>query len=173
MQLWTLTVAACLAAGPVFVVAQARLLVSTSSPPVSLNAGPGEQVIFGAISLGQQRSFSMFNVQATGSITPDPDLNGAAFQLQLLVCDQPDCNGDVRSATRMLEGSATDSAAQIIATRSFGISTHNAAPVVLNGFKPRNPGGPLYLAVAMRVLHSPEKTRFTGKLNLLRVDVMP
>jgi hypothetical protein len=173
MQLRALIVAASLAAAPVFVRAQARPLVITSSPPVTLSAVPGDQVILGAVSLGQQRSFSIFNVQATGSITPDPALNGAAFQLQLLICDQLDCNGDVRSATRTLGGSDSDSSAQILATQSFGISTHNAAPVVLNAYKPRNPGGPLYLAVALRVLHSPEKTRFTGQLNLLRVDVMP
>jgi hypothetical protein len=162
-----------MAAAPNFVVAQARPLIVTSSPPVRLSAAPGNQVILGAVSLGRQRSFSMFNVQASGSITPNPELYGAAFQLQLLICDQADCDGDVRSATRMLEGSDGDFAAQILATQSFGISTHNGAPVVLNGYKPRDPGGPLYLAVALRVLHSPQETRFTGKLNLLRVDVMP
>lgn len=115
----------------------------------------------------------MFNIQAAGTIAPDPDLNGASFQLQFLICDEPDCSGAVRSAMRILPDADSTIPAQVIATRSFGVRTHSAQPVVLTDFKPGNPNGVLYLAAALKLLHNSGPTPFTARLSLLRVDVMP
>ena len=115
----------------------------------------------------------MFNIQATGTITPDPDLNGAAFQLEFLVCDQPDCGGTLRWPMRILPDADASRGAEVIATSSFGVSTHNVEPVVLTDLHPRPASGVLFLAAALRVLHSPGTTTFAAKLNLLRVDVLP
>jgi hypothetical protein len=150
---------------------QARSLVVNSAAPVRLSGTAGEQVVLGAVSLGRPRNFSMFNIQAAGTITPDPDLNGAAFQVQFLICDQPDCTGEIKSDARTLRGWDPATASQMIATRSFGISTNNAGRVVLADLQPRNSSGTLYLAVVLKTLHG--SRAFVGRLNLLRVDVMP
>ncbi len=152
---------------------QARSLVATSSTPVSLPTVPNEQVVLGSVSLHRQRTFTMFNVQAAGAITPDPELNGAEFQLLLLICDRPDCSGDIHSGATILHDSDSTAPTQVIATGSFGVSTHNRAPVVLGGYPNLSPEDPLYLAVALKRLHGPADIPFTGRLNLLRVDVMP
>ena len=115
----------------------------------------------------------MFNIQVAGTITPDPELNGAAFQLQLLVCDQPDCSGDLRWPMRILSDADASTGTQVLATRSFGISTHNVDPVVLSDLRPKPATGALFLAAALRVMHSPGSMPFAAKLNLLRVDVLP
>jgi hypothetical protein len=153
--------------------AQARTLMTNSPRAIALPNTPGRTLVLGSVLLGQPRSFSMFNIQATGTITPDPDLNSAAFQLQLLICDQPDCSGDLRWPMRILSDADASSGAQVLATRSFGISTHNVDPVVLTDLKPKSATGILFLAAALRVVHSPGTIPFNAKLNLLRVDVLP
>jgi hypothetical protein len=152
---------------------QARSLMTNSARAITLPSTPGRRVILGSVLLGQPRSFAMFNIQASGTITPDPDLNGAAFQLEFLVCDQPDCSGDLHWAMRVLPDSDATTGAQVLATRSFGVSTHNVDPVVLTDLKPQPATGVLFLAAALRVLHSPTTTPFAAKLNLLRVEVLP
>jgi len=153
--------------------AQARSLVISSTQPVQLSNTAGEQVVLGSVSLGRPRTFSLFNIQAAGTITPDPDLNGAAFQVQFLICDQPDCTGEIKSDTQILPDSDSATPSQLIATRSFGVSTHSVKPVVLSDLQPRNSSGSLYLAVALKLLHSSNPKPFAGRLSLLRVDVMP
>jgi hypothetical protein len=153
--------------------AQARSLVNTATRQVNLPNSAGQEVVLSSVSLGQPRTFSMFNVQAAGTVSPDPDLNGASFQLRFLICDQPDCSGDIRTPLRILPDAGASNTAQVIATRSFGVNTHSAQPVVLSNFKPRTSNGSLYLAAALKVLRTGGTTRFTGKLNLLRVDVLP
>jgi len=160
-------VASALASG------QARSLMTNTPRAVTLPSTPGRRVILGSVLLGQPRSFAMFNIQASGTITPDPDLNGAAFQLEFLICDQPDCSGDLHWPMRVLPDTDATTGAQVLATRSFGVSTHNVDPVVLTGLKPQPVTGVLFLAAALRVLHSPATTPFAAKLNLLRVDVLP
>ena len=146
----------------------------TNSPrAITMPATPGRTVVLGSVSLGAPRSFSMFNIQATGTITPDPDLNGAAFQLQFLICDQPDCSGNLHWPMRILPDADAAAGTQIIATRSFGVSTHNVDPVVLSDLRPNSATGSLFLAAVLRVQHSPGTTAFAAKLNLLRVDVLP
>jgi hypothetical protein len=152
---------------------QARSLITNAPHAINLPSTPGQRVILGSVLLGQPRSFAMFNIQATGTITPDPNLNGAAFQLEFLVCDQPDCSGDLHWPMRVLPEADAIGGAQVLATRSFGVSTHNVNPVVLTDLKPQPATGVLFLAVALRVLHSPSNTPFAAKLNLLRVDVLP
>jgi hypothetical protein len=98
-------------------------------------------------------------------------LNGAAFQVQFLICDQPDCMGEIKSDARTLRGWDPATASQMIATRSFGVSTHNVRPVALSDLQPRDSSGTLYLAVVLKTLHGSKA--FVGRLNLLRVDVMP
>jgi hypothetical protein len=115
----------------------------------------------------------MFDIQATGTITPDPDLNGAGFQLEFLICDQPDCSGDLRWPMRILPDADASTGAQVIATQSFGLSTHNVEPVVLSDLRPRPVNGVIFLAAVVRVMHSPGTPAFAAKLNLLRVDVLP
>lgn len=153
--------------------AQARTLMTNSPRAITLPNTPGRIVVLGSVLLGQPRSFSMFNIQAAGTITPDPDLNGAGFQLQLLVCDQPDCSGDLRWPMRVLPDADATTGTQVMATRSFGVSTHNVDPVVLTDLRPKSATGVLFLAAALRVMHSPGTTLFAAKLNLLRVDVLP
>ncbi len=153
--------------------AQARTLMTNSPRAITLPSTAGRTVVLGSVLLGQPRSFSMFNIQATGTLTPDPDLNGAAFQLQLLICDQPDCSGDLRWPLRILPDAEASTGAQVMATRSFGVSTHNVDPVVLTDLKPKSATGVLFLAAALRVEHSPGSIAFDAKLNLLRVDVLP
>lgn len=153
--------------------AQARTLMTNSPRAITLPSTPGTTVILGSVLLGQPRSFSMFNIQAAGTITPDPDLNGAAFQLQLLICDQPDCSGDLRWPMRILPDADASTGTQVMATRSFGVSTHNVDPVVLTDLRPKSATGVVFLAAALRVMHSPGTTPFAAKLNLLRVDVLP
>lgn len=146
----------------------------TNSPrAIVLPAEPGRRIILGSILLGKPRSFSMFNLQATGTITPDPDLNGAAFQLEFLLCDQPDCSGDLHWPLRILPDSDASRGAQLLATHSFGVSTHNVEPVVLTDVRPKPVNGVLFLAACLRVLHAPANVAFAAKLNLLRVDVLP
>jgi len=50
--------------------AQARSLVISSTQPVQLSNTAGEQVVLGSVSLGRPRTFSLFNIQAAGTITP-------------------------------------------------------------------------------------------------------
>jgi hypothetical protein len=146
----------------------------TNSPrAIVLPAEPGRRIILGSILLGKPRSFSMFNLQATGTITPDPDLNGAAFQLEFLLCDQPDCSGDLHWPLRILPDSDASRGAQLLATHSFGVSTHNVEPVVLTDVRPKPVNGVLFLTACLRVLHAPANVAFAAKLNLLRVDVLP
>lgn len=146
----------------------------TSSPrAITLPSTPGSTVVLGSVLLGQPRSFSMFNIQAAGTITPDPDLNGAGFQLQLLICDQPDCSGALRWPMRILPDADASTGTQVMATRSFGVSTHNVDPVVLSDLRPKSATGVLFLAAALRVMQAPGTTPFAAKLNLLRVDVLP
>lgn len=159
--------------GSWLVQAQARTLMSNSPRAITLPSTPGRVVVLGSVLLGRPRSFSTFNIQATGTITPDPDLNGAAFQLQLLICDQPDCSGDLRWPMRILPDADASTGAQVLATRSFGVSTHNVDPVVLTGLRPKSATGVLFLATALEVMHSPGTIPFDAKLNLLRVDVLP
>jgi len=168
--LWIAIVAAALSC---LVCAQARTLMTNSPRPVTLPASPGDTVVLGSVLLGKPRSFSMFNIQATGNITPDPDLNGAAFQLEFLVCDQPDCSGKLRQPMRILPDADASAGAQILAARSFGVSTHNVEPVVLSDLRPLTSTGVLFLAAVLQVQHSPGTTAFAAKLNLLRVDVLP
>jgi hypothetical protein len=153
--------------------AQSRTLMTNTPRAMTLPSTPGQTMVLGSVLLGQPRSFSMFNIQATGTITPDPDLNGAAFQLEFLICDQPDCTGDLHWPMRVLPQADAASGAQVFATRSFGVSTHNVDPVVLTNLKPQTATGVLYLAASLRVIHGPATTPFAAKLNLLRVDVLP
>ena len=153
--------------------AQARALVTTAGPIVQLADVSGERVVLGSVSLGQQRRFTMFNIQAAGDITPDPEMNAAAFQLQFLICDQPDCQGEIRRDARILPEASAASQARVLATKSFGVSTHNVQPVDLSGYLTNAPSGILYLAVVLKSLRTPSNTAFTARLNLLRVDVMP
>lgn len=152
---------------------QARSLMTNTSRSITLPSTPGRRLILGSVLLGQPRSFAMFNIQASGTIAPDPDLNGAAFQLEFLICDQPDCSGDLHWPMRVLPDTDATTGAQVLATRSFGVSTHNVDPVVLTDLKPKPATGVLFLAASLRVLHSPATTPFAAKLNLLRVDVLP
>jgi hypothetical protein len=152
---------------------QARSLVVSSTAPVQLSTTAGEQVVLGSVSLGRPRTFSMFNFQAAGTIIPDPDLTGAAFQVQFLICDQPDCTGEIKSDVRIMQDSDSATPLRMIATRSFGVSTHSVRPVVLSDLQPHNSSGSLYLAVALKLLHSSDAELFIGRLSLLRVDVMP
>ncbi len=140
---------------------------------VPLASVSGERVLLGSVSLGQQRRFTMFNIQAAGTITPDPEMNAAAFQLQFLICDQPDCQGDIRRDARILPEADAASQTRVLATKSFGVSTHNVQPVDLTGYRPNTTSGILYLAVVLKSLRTPGNTAFAAKLNLLRVDVMP
>lgn len=153
--------------------AQARTLMTNSPRPITLPSAPGSTVVLGSVLLGRPRSFSMFNIQATGTITPDPDLNGAGFQLQFLICDQPDCSGNLRWPMRILPDADASTGAQVIATQSFGLSTHNVEPVVLTDIRPKPANGVIFLAAVVRVTHSPGTPAFAAKLNLLRVDVLP
>ena len=153
--------------------AQSRALMTNSPRPIILPATPGNAVVLGSVLLGQPRSFPMFNIQAAGTISPDPDLNGAAFQLQFLICDKADCTGDLHWAVRILPDADAGAATRVIATRSFGVSTHNVEPVVLTNLKPKPINGALYLAAVIRVVSSPPATQFSAQLNLLRVDVLP
>lgn len=159
--------------GSCLVHAQARTLMTSSPRAITLPSTPGRTVVLGSVLLGQPRSFSMFNIQAAGTITPDPELNGAGFQLQLLVCDQPDCSGDLRWPMRILPDADASTGAEVMATRSFGVSTHNVDSVVLTDIRPKSATGVLFLAATLRVVHSPGTTPFAAKLNLLRVDVLP
>lgn len=156
-----------------FCSAQARSLINTAAEPVLLPDTAGRQVVLGFVSLGKQRSFTMFNIQAAGTITPDPDLNGATFQLRFLICDRPDCTGELRSETRILRNADATAPAQVLATRSFGVTTHSAGEVMLPELPSRNIDAPLYLAVALKSLRTSERTPFKGQMNLLRVDVLP
>ncbi|MFZ0314786.1 MAG: hypothetical protein WAL85_18930 [Candidatus Korobacteraceae bacterium] len=153
--------------------AQARALIVSSVAPVQLSNTLGEQVVLGSVSLGRPRNFTMFNIQAAGTITPDPDLSGAAFQVQFLVCDEPDCSGQLKSDARIVQASDAATSSPMIATRSFGVSTQNVRPVVLSDLQPRNSSGSLYLALALKLLHSANPRPFAGRLSLLRVDVIP
>ena len=158
---------------PAFTAAQARSLVATAMPQVNLTGTWGQQFVLGAVLLGKPRTFSTFNIQAVGTINPDPQLNGAELQLQFLICDQPDCSGDLKTVMRILPNADAASGAQLIATHSFGVSTHNVQPVELTNYQPRNSAGVLYLAAAVKLLHNSGPTGFTARLNLLRVDIMP
>lgn len=153
--------------------AQARSLISTAANPVLLPDTAGQQIVLGSVLLGEQRSFTMFNIQAAGTITPDPDLNGAAFQLRFLICDRPDCTGELRTETRILRNADATSPTQVLATRSFGVTTHSAGEVTMPVLATGDPHMPLYLAVALKSLHVSSKASFRGQLNLLRVDVLP
>lgn len=169
----SIAVVLALIAGSYALSAQARTLMTNSPEPVTLPSVPGRAVVLGSVLLGEPRTFQMFNIQAAGTITPDPDLNGASFQLQFLICDKADCTGNLHWAVRVLPDAESRAAAQVIATKSFGVSTHNADPVVLTDLRPKSATGVLYLAAVIRVVDSPAKTAFTAKLNLLRLDVLP
>jgi len=158
---------------PCFINAQARILRTNSPRPITLPSAAGSTVVLGSVLLGRPRSFSVFNIQATGTITPDPDLNGASFELQFLICDQPDCSGNLRWPMRILADADAASGAQVVATRSFGLNTHNVQPVVLTDLKPAPANGVIFLAAVVRVVRSPTTPAFAAKLNLLRVDVLP
>jgi hypothetical protein len=174
MRFWPLIfVLVCFLLCSSLALAQARALVMTAGPTVRLANASGERVVLGSVSLGRQRSFTTFNIQAAGSITPDPEMNGAAFQLQFLICDQPDCQGEIRRDARILPEANAASQARVLATKSFGLSTHNIQPVDLTGYRSKTPSGVLYLAVVLKSLRTPGNMAFTAKLNLLRVDVMP
>lgn len=153
--------------------AQARALINTSTESIALANVAGQDVVLGSVSLGTQRSFAIFNIQAAGKISPDPDLNNAAFQLEFLICDQPDCGGDVRVDTRVLQTADSPTAARLIATRSFGVSTHSSGQVTMPALSQQNVDGNLYLAAALKSLRNTAVDQFRGKLTLLRVDVMP
>jgi hypothetical protein len=153
--------------------AQARTLITNSPGAIILPNEAGRRIILGAVLLGKPRSFSMFNVQATGTINPDPEMNGASFQLEFLICDQPDCSGDLHWPMRILPQADAAGGAQVLATRSFGVSTHNVEPVILTDVRPKPATGVLFLAATLRVLHSPANLSFAAKLNLLRVDLLP
>jgi hypothetical protein len=168
-----IAMAALAIAGASLSFGQARSLMTNSARPITLPGTPGHRVILGSVLVGPPRSYSVFNIQATGTITPDPDLNGAAFQLEFLICDQADCSGDLHTPIRILPDADAGTGTQVLATRSFGVSTHNVTPVVLIGFKSRTATGVLFLAVSLRVVHSPVSPAFAAKLNLLRVDVLP
>lgn len=152
--------------------AQARALINTSTDWIALSNVAGHDVVLGSLSLGTQRSFTMFDIQAAGKISPNPDSNNAAFQLEFLICDQPDCSGNIRVNTRVLQTVDSSSPAELIATQSFGVSTHNAGTVSLPP-PSQNTAGNLYLAAALKSLHDIAAGQFRGTLTLLRVDVMP
>jgi len=160
-------------AGSSLASAQARTLMTNSPRAVALPDGLGQRVILASVLLGKPRSFSMFNIQVAGTISPDPEVNGAAFQLELLVCDQPDCSGNLHWPMRILPDADAVRGTQLLATRSFGISTHNVDPVVLTDVRPQPATGVLFLAASLRVEHAPANVPFSAKLNLLRVDVLP
>lgn len=173
MRFLALIASCLLAGGSSLLSAQSRALMTNSPRPIVLPATPGNAVVLGAVLLGQPRTFTVFNIQAAGTITPDPDLNGASFQLQFLICDKSDCTGALHWAVRILPDADAGAATRVIATRSFGVSTHNAAPVILTNLNPKPVSDVLYLAAVIRVVDSPTTTPFSAKLNLLRVDVLP
>src|SRR5580692_2441053 len=96
-----IVVSAFIAAISIPVSAQARPITTSSPRTVPLATVPGQLVVLGSVSLGTQRVFTMFKIQATGTIAPDPDASGAAYQLQFLICDQPDCTGEIRRDARI------------------------------------------------------------------------
>jgi hypothetical protein len=153
--------------------AQARALVTGSPQRILLASTIGGEVVLGSVRLGKPNTFTTFNIQAAGTIEPDPEQQGAGFELRFLICDQPDCGGELRSAIRIQSASESGTATPVVATGSFGVSSHNARPVVLTGFQPHTSSGDLYLAVSLRLMRSPATTPFRAKLNLLRVEVMP
>ena len=173
MRFLALIASCLLAGGSSTLPAQSRALMTNSPRPIVLPTTSGDAVVLGTVRLGQPRTFKVFNIQAAGVISPDPDLNGASFQLQFLICDKADCTGDLHWAVRILPDANAGAATRVIASRSFGVSTHNAEPVVLTNLKPKPANDVLYLAAVIRVVNSPTTTPFSGKLNLLRVDVLP
>jgi len=156
----------CLAGG------QARTLSTHTGNPVQLSSTDGRSVVLATVLLGQPRKFSMFKIQAAGTITPDPASNGAEFELQFLVCDQFDCRGETRMPIRVLTREDEGEGTQIIATRAFSVTTHSGGTLDLTKLLPPN-GGELYLALSLRTVESSDTVPFTARVSLLRVDVMP
>ncbi len=160
--------------GSSLLTAQARALITGSPQLIPLPNTIGSEVVLGSVLLGKPRTFNVFDIQASGTITPDPAQHETAYQIQFLICDQPDCSGEIHTATRILSQADSTAPAQVIATGSFGVKSHSVAPVSLTGFQPHTSSGNLYLAVALRLVHSGDsRLQFSSKLNLLRVDVMP
>src|ERR1700755_596099 len=95
MRFLALIASCLLAGGSSTLPAQTRAPMTSSRRPIILPATPGNAVVLGTVLLGQPRTFTVFNIQAAGTITPDPDLYGASFQLQFLICDKADCTGDL------------------------------------------------------------------------------
>jgi hypothetical protein len=168
-----IAVIGCFAGCPPLVSAQARAIINTSFAPVNLSTVAGHATVLGSVLLGKPRVFTTFNIQTTGTITPDPEIAGETFELQFLICDQPDCTGEIKTDARILPDSDSEMPTELIARRSFGVSTHNAKPVVLTNLQPSGPPRALYLAVALKTLHNVGSARFTGRVNLLRVDLLP
>jgi hypothetical protein len=153
--------------------AQPRVFLTGSGHAVPLPTARGQQVVMASVSLGTTDTpLTISKIEAAGTMTTDPDLEGVSYELLFLVCDQPDCLGAVRSPV-VLRQDDWQTPLHILASKSFGIVERHVAAEVLAEQGLHRDVGHLYVAMAIKLLHGSAFIPGTATAELLRVEVVP
>jgi hypothetical protein len=173
MRKFNLLIVAVLLLSPCCSLAQPRVFLTGSGHAVPLPTARGQQVVMASVSLGTtNKPLTISKIEAVGTMTTNPDLDGVSYELLFLVCDQPDCLGAVSSPVVLWQDD-WQTPLRILATKSFGIvERHVAAEVLAEQRLPRNVRD-LYVAMAIKLLHGSAIVPGIATANLLRVEVVP
>jgi hypothetical protein len=173
MRKFNLLTIGVLLISPCCSLAQPRVFLTESEPAVPLPTARGQQVVMASVPLGTtDKPLTISKIEAAGTMTANPDLEGVSYELLFLVCDQPDCRGAVRSPVVLWQDD-WQRPLRILATKSFGIVERHVAAEVLAEQGLHRDIGILYLAMAIKLLHGSAIVPGTATANLLRVEVVP
>jgi hypothetical protein len=174
MRKFNLLTVAVLLLTPYCSLAQSRVfLTGSSGRAVPLPTARGQQVVMASISLGTtDKPLTISKIEAVGTMTTNPDLEGVSYELLFWICDQPDCLGAVKSPI-VLWQDEWQTPLRILATKSFGIVERHVAAEVLAEQGLHRDIGNLYVAMAIKLLHGSAIVPGTATANLLRVEVVP
>jgi hypothetical protein len=173
MRKFNLLTVAALLLSPCCSLAQPRVFLTGSGLRVPLPTARGQQVVMASVSLGTtDKPLTISKIEAVGTMTTNPDLEGVSYELLFLVCDQPDCLGAVRLPVVLWQDD-WQTPLHILATKSFGIVERHVAAEVLAEHGLHRDIGNLYVAMAIKLLHGFPIVPGTATANLLRVEVVP
>jgi hypothetical protein len=152
MHKFSLLTVAALLLSPLCSLAQAKVFL-TREHAVSLPTASNQQVVMAAVSLGKtDKPLTITKIVAVGTMTPDPHLEAVSYELLFLVCDQPDCQGAVKSPVVLWQDD-WQTPLCLLATKSFGVEERHVESQVLAERGMHSDVGDLYVAMAIKLLH--------------------
>ena len=133
----------------------------------------GEQVVMASVSLGKSDNpLTISRIAATGTMTPNPNVEEVSYELLFLVCDRPDCLGVIRSPIVLWQDDG-QTPLRLLATKSFGIDERHVEAELLAKPGMYTEVANLYVAMAIKLLHGSPVVPASATAELLRVEVVP